>query len=68
MKTRRQYILKGQARNKHGNLIDYRIGLVEKIGGMKVSSLDISRHAIYKYDREELELIIEGIKELRKNL
>jgi hypothetical protein len=47
---------------KHGNLIDYRIGLVKKIGLKRVEYLEEHRHDIKKWTREELKLIEESLK------
>lgn len=41
----------------HGNLINYRIGLVEKIGEKQVKYLENHRHDLHKWTREELETI-----------
>lgn len=39
---------------QHGNLINYRIGLVKKIGEEKVKWLEDNRHASIKWDRYTL--------------
>lgn len=57
----------GCNRYKHGNLIEYRIHLVEKIGLEKVEELEARRHESKKWTREELEAIRIGIKELMNN-
>lgn len=46
---------------KHGNLIEYRIGLVNKIGEDKVKWLEEHRHDIKKWTKEELNAIMESI-------
>lgn len=53
---------------KHANLIEYRIGLVQKIGRARVEELESYRHETYKYTREELMKIREETKEKIKNL
>lgn len=47
---------------KHGNLIEYRIGLVKKIGIDRVVWLEEHRNDVKKWNREELEEIIEKYK------
>ena len=49
-------------RFKHGNLINYRIGLVSRIGEDRVKWLEDHRHDTKKWRREELESILEGLK------
>lgn len=41
-------------RYKHGNLLEYRINLVKKIGQAKVEYLENNRHVTKKWTREEL--------------
>jgi len=41
----------------HGNLIDYRINLINKIGLERVEWLEANRHETKKYTREELKEI-----------
>lgn len=48
----------------HGNLLEYRINLVKKIGLKKVEWLESHRHDTYKWTREELETLLKVIKEL----
>lgn len=48
---------------KHGNLVEYRIGLVNKIGEKEVRELESKRHEIHVWTREELEDIKSLIKE-----
>jgi len=43
---------------KRGNLIEYRLGLLDKIGKDKVEWLEDNRHALMKWTREELKQII----------
>ncbi|MEK9207562.1 MAG: recombination protein NinG [Patescibacteria group bacterium] len=53
---------------KHGNLIEYRIHLVEKIGEKRVKYLEDHRHDTKKWTREELEdmqkILHEQLKEI----
>jgi len=49
-------------RYKHGNLVEYRIKLVERIGLKKVEWLEAHRHDIKKWTREELKQIEESLK------
>mgnify|MGYP001328630967 FL=1 len=48
----------------HGNLIEYRIGLVKRIGILQVEWLEKHRHDIKKWTREELNEILSDTKEL----
>lgn len=58
----------GQGRNcnvwKRGNLIEYRLALVKKIGVKRVECLEDHRHDLKKWSREELEAIISKYKQL----
>jgi hypothetical protein len=50
---------------KHGNLIEYRMGLVQKIGEEGVDYLECNRHTLKKWTRDELQEIIDyfsGVK------
>lgn len=47
---------------KSGNLTEYRVYLVKKIGADKVEWLEEHRHDTKKWRREELEEILERIK------
>lgn len=47
---------------KHGNLVEYRIGLVKKIGEYRVVQLEKKRSLIKKWKREELEELLEELK------
>lgn len=51
---------------KHGNLINYRIGLVAKIGEDRVKLLESTRNNSFKWDRFSLIDIILKYKELGK--
>ena len=51
----------------HGNLLDYRINLIEKIGIERVEYLECNRHKTKKYTREELKEIMEKYKKLYKS-
>lgn len=57
----------GQCRScnqyKHGNLINYRIGLVERVGEERVKWLEANREKLHKYTREQLEAIRTACKE-----
>ncbi|MCP3681721.1 MAG: recombination protein NinG [bacterium] len=59
---------RGCNRFKYGNLIEYRIGLVERIGEDHVKLLEESRHETYRYTREELEMLLERFKSSIKDL
>jgi len=50
-----------------GNLLDYRINLIEKIGIERVEYLEDNRHKTKKYTREELKEIMEKYKKLYKS-
>jgi hypothetical protein len=43
---------------KHGNLIRYRMGLVEKIGETAVRELELEKNVVRKWSRTDLENII----------
>lgn len=46
----------------HGNLVNYRKGLIKKIGEERVLALENTRKAAHKWDRLELIAIIEKYK------
>ena len=46
----------------HGNLIEYRIGLIDKIGLKAVEELESRRNEVRKWQRSELEEIIKTYK------
>lgn len=46
----------------HGNLLDYRINLIEKIGLERVQYLEDNRNKTKKYTREELKEIMQKYK------
>lgn len=48
--------------HKHGNLIEYRINLVNKIGLEKVEWLEQHRNDYHKYTREQLKSIVDCCK------
>ena len=56
----------GQCRNcnvwKHGNLLEYRLGLIERIGIKRVEALEEHRKEVKKWDREELNELLERYK------
>lgn len=47
---------------KHGNLLEYRIGLVRKIGEKRVQWLEDNRRVEKKWKRDELEELLEKYK------
>ena len=47
---------------KHGNLIEYRMGLIARIGEESVKDLERLRNAIKKYTKEELQAILLALK------
>ena len=49
---------------KRGNLIEYRINLIDKIGKDMVEWLENNRHDVKKWKREELEEIIKKYKDV----
>lgn len=49
-------------RFKHGNLLEFRINLVKKIGLYRVELLESQRREVHKWRREELEDILKGLK------
>lgn len=52
----------------HGNLLEYRINLIKKIGLKKVEYLEENRHKTKKYSRSELLDITEKYKKLIKKM
>lgn len=48
----------------HGNLLEYRINLVKKIGLKRVMWLEEHRHDVHKWTRSELEELLKVIKDL----
>ena len=53
---------------KSGNLLEYRLGLVKRIGIDRVNALDEMRHDVKKFTREELEELLTTYKEKIKEL
>lgn len=53
---------------KHGNLLEYKIGLIKKIGPDRVAYLDDHRHDLKKWTRQELLDIETHIKHLMEKL
>ena len=53
---------------KHGNLIQYQIGIEQRIGGDRLIALHEKAHKSVKYTREELRDIIANYKQKIKNL
>lgn len=53
-------------RFKSGNLLEYRLGLVKRIGVLQVEWLDKHRKDIKKWTREELNEILSDMNELIK--
>ena len=47
---------------KHGNLLEYRKGLLAKIGEKRVQRLEIRKHNETRYDRGTLEILIKKYK------
>jgi predicted transcriptional regulator with HTH domain len=54
--------------HKHGNLLNYQIGIEKRIGGEKLIKLHEEAHKVRKYTREELKQIIEKYKQKKKDL
>lgn len=52
-------------RFKHGNLLEYRINLLTKIGSKRVDWLENHRKDVKKWTREELNTLYEAIKEIK---
>jgi len=52
----------------HGNLLEYRINLIKKIGLEKVEELEANRHITKKYLRSELLEITDKYKKLLKKI
>lgn len=55
-------------RFRHGNLIEFRFGLIARIGQKEVEWLEEHRHTTKKWRKEELENILLDIKEKTKKL
>lgn len=53
---------------KSGNLLEYRLGLVRRIGIDRVNALDEMRHDVKKFTREELEELLTKYKNKIKEL
>ena len=53
---------------KHGNLIQYQIGIEQRIGGDRLIALHEKAHKAAKYTREELRDLIANYKQKIKNL
>ena len=53
---------------KHGNLIQYQIGIEQRIGGERLMKLHEKAHKAAKYSREELRDLIANYKQKIKNL
>ena len=53
---------------KHGNLIQYQIGIEQRIGGDKLIQLHEKAHKSVKYTREELRDLIANYKQKIKDL
>lgn len=53
---------------KHGNLIQYQIGIEQRIGGDRLIQLHEKAHKAAKYTREELRELIATYKQKIKNL
>lgn len=55
-------------RFKHGALLEYRIGLVKRIGLERVEYLENHRKDVKKWTRDELETVLSNVKELSSSL
>ena len=55
-------------RHRHGNLIEYQIGIEKRIGGEELFKLHEEAHKTRKYTREELKDIIELYKQKVKHI
>lgn len=53
---------------KHGNLIQYQIGIEQRIGGERLMQLHEKAHQSVKYSREDLRDLIATYKQKIKNL
>lgn len=53
---------------KHGNLIQYQIGIEQRIGGERLMQLHEKAHQSVKYTRDELRNLIATYKQKIKNL
>jgi uncharacterized coiled-coil protein SlyX len=53
---------------KSGNLLEYRLGLIRRIGIDRVNALDEMRHATHKFTREELENLLTTYQQKIKEL
>lgn len=47
---------------KHGNLVEYRLGLIKKIGVKRVEWLEEHRKDIKRWNKEELQEIVDGLR------
>jgi hypothetical protein len=54
--------------HKHGNLLNYQIGIEKRIGGEELINLHEEAHKTRKYTREELKEIIELYKQKVKHI
>jgi hypothetical protein len=54
--------------HKHGNLLNYQIGIEKRIGGEELIKLHEEAHKVRKYTRQELKDIIEKYKQKKKDL
>jgi hypothetical protein len=54
--------------HKHGNLLEYRKGLIDRIGFEQYKSLECYAEAARKYEKHELKEIIETYKQKIKEL
>ncbi len=55
-------------RDLHGNLLNYQLGIQERIGADELIKLHEEAHKIRKFSREELKDIIELYKQKTKNI
>lgn len=52
----------GCNRYRHGNLLEYRIGLIKRIGEERVKWLEDNRQELKKWKRQALEELLEDLK------
>ena len=55
-------------RHRHGNLIEYQIGIEKRIGGVELFDLHKKAHEKRTYTKEELREITEEYKKKKKDL
>ena len=55
-------------KHKHGNLLEYQIGIEQRVGGLELFELHQQAHEKRTYTKEELRSITEKFKQMKKNL